>query len=186
MVRDEDIAKIIVERPELKSLVFQRGFLITNCQFDINTLAFCSDWKLYTMGAFAVWLHPNTDFYTFKTDSTVYFLIGHAYNPITKAYRETEILREFASAWSRSREATDKYLNGLTGIFLVGWVSGDELYFQPDATAMRTAYWGIVKDKLYISSHCHLVSFLDTITRDPYVEGKGNTKKSILLLPSVL
>ena len=170
MVRDEDIAKIIVERPELKSLVFQRGFLITNCQFDINTLAFCSDWKLYTMGAFAVWLHPNTDFYTFKTDSTVYFLIGHAYNPITKAYRETEILREFASAWSRSREATDKYLNGLTGIFLVGWVSGDELYFQPDATAMRTAYWGIVKDKLYISSHCHLVSFLDTITRDPYVD----------------
>lgn len=73
MVRDEDIAKIIVERPELKSLVFQRGFLITNYQFDINTLAFCSDWKLYTMGAFAVWLHPNTDFYTFKTDSTVYF-----------------------------------------------------------------------------------------------------------------
>lgn len=170
MVRDEDIAKIIVERPELKSLVFQRGFLITNCQFDINMLAFCSDWKLYAMGAFAVWLHPNTDFYTFQTDNTVYFLIGHAYNPITKAYRETEILREFASAWSRSRDATDKYLNGLTGVFLVGWVSGDELYFQPDATAMRTAYWGIVKDKLYISSHCHLVNFLDTITRDPYVD----------------
>ncbi len=170
MVKDEDIIEIIEEKPELRELVFQRGFLITNCQFDLSTLIFCNGWVKHTFGEFVIWLHPNTEFHSLYIADNVYFLIGHAYNPITKMYHEADILRETASAYMQGKDAGDEYLKGLTGVFLAGAINGNALSFQSDATAMRVAYWGIVNGKLYVASHCHLVGCIENITRDSYVD----------------
>lgn len=170
MITDADMVKLVKEKPELQDLVFQRGFLITNSPTDLNNLILCSKWKKYLINSFSIWVHPNTEFYTIEVENCTYFLIGHAYNPITMVCEEIDILNEFADACTQGKNTGDEYIKSLTGVFFLGVIRENELSFQSDATAMRVAYWGIIKGKLYISSHCHLVRCIENITRDSYVD----------------
>lgn len=176
MVETSEIVGIIKERPELKELVFQRGFLITDSQVHLDGLFLCNNWKKHVIESYTIWLHPNAEFHVIEKRDTFFFLIGHAYQPITMAHEEEHILSEIAEKIGQGKQAYEDYVNGLTGVFFLGVISGKTLTFQTDASAMKAAYWGVIKGKVYISSHCHLIGCVAEITRDYYVDRLVNYK----------
>lgn len=170
MTDKTDIEKLIAEKPEFGELIFQRGFLITNDELDITTVDFCRDWISHKAGSFNIYVHRNTEYYAVSDNGIDYFLIGHAYNPFSKSFSEGKILRELVKAYECGREAYLDYLDGITGVYVIGIADGETLKYQTDASGMRASYWGIIDESAYITSHCNLICNIKGLKRDPYID----------------
>ena len=171
MAEKDDIISIIKQRGSFYDLVFQRGYLITsNTDYDLSEIEFCKNWTNKQFGHFIIWIHPNSHLYYRVSSERVFFLIGHAYNPIKFLYKEDDILEDFSVAFRRGKSFYQEVIDEITGIYLTGIISEEEIVFQTDAVAMSVAYWGYVNDSFYLSSHCNLIACVEKLSRNPYVD----------------
>ena len=171
MINRQDIEKIITRRPAFSDLVFQRGFLITTSDADLTKISFCRKWVKQQLGSFFIWTHPNTNlFHTTDTNGKLFFLLGHAYDPVKMVFKEEDILQELSSSFESDHDAYQDVIDGLTGIFLTGVIDGSKIRFQSDAVSMYASFSGIIDGQFYLGSHSNLVECLTGVARDPYVD----------------
>lgn len=155
--------------PELQHHLFEKGYLITDADIKCGyEYPFYGNWNSKKIGDFNFSVYNATPFFTFQSNSRVFFLIGHAYNPFTMEVDENKILSNLAETYGST--AYFDVINELTGIFLFGVVEGEKIEFALDASAMQYGCYGIVAGKKYISSHMRLIGDLCGLNTDKYVQ----------------
>lgn len=150
--------------------VFIRGFLLTEKQIDQNRYRWMHDWKYEQIGFCSLYVHPLQHFYKFADDSACFFLIGHAYNPFTSDYDETEILKICSRYYSEDDEKFYKYFNQLTGVFAFFIMTENELKLIGDPTCMQTVFYTDQKKEIFITSHSMIAEILLKLPEDEYVK----------------
>lgn len=165
------LKQLLDSNPQYQSFIFKRGFLITNNKnLNLTEYPFYNNWNVSEIGMYSFITHKNQTIYTFKINYRVYFLIGHAYNPFTMEINEFNILRKIASAAEDSDEKYFEEINELTGLFLFGYIENEDFQVILDCSGMQIAYYGEIKNKVYISSHMQLIGDICSLSIDPYVK----------------
>ena len=157
------------EKPALRKHLFEKGFLITDAETNASEdYPFFANWKRYDAAPYRILAYHSVPVFLEKRDGTVFFLIGHAYDPFTMEHEEQKLLSAFADASEASIDW--EQVDELTGIFIMGVIRGRSISFWLDASGMQYGCYGTVKGKQYITSHMRLVGDLCGLQTDPYVE----------------
>lgn len=158
--------------PEYRSAVFEQGFLVTDRYLTFgDEFPFFNQWRCEPLSErYHVYLHRDQKLFQWTENHVTYFLIGHAYDPFAYQWEEQEILRSLAAQAGGSFEAALRKINCLTGLFVLGMISGETVTFCGDFESMRTAYYGCIDGAFYLASHEELVAYFVPLHRDAYVE----------------
>lgn len=163
-------------KKELRKHLFERGFLITDGDYQnlMVDYPFYGNWNVKNAEGFRFYTYKTVKSFFQTVNSVTFFLIGHAYNPYTMDADENSILCYIGEAYG-----TDEYfdrIDELTGLFIVGAVSGNKIEFTLDASGMQYGCYGTVDGKQYISSHMRLIGDLCNLETDDYVKRLVNYK----------
>lgn len=167
----EYIRNTIDKFPEYRSAIFEQGFILTNRQLSLgNGFPFFGNWRCEKLsGGLFAYVHVTQKLYLFKKNNTVYFLLGHAYDPFAYQWDENEILSSLADCSDGDFEKGLAKINDLTGLFVLGMINGEKITFCGDFESMRTAYYGCINGSFYLVSHEELAAFFEELHFDPYV-----------------
>lgn len=159
----------VEQNAEAQKHLFEKGFLITDSEVaSLDGYPFFGNWRHYEAASYHIYAYRSVPVYLEKREDTLYFLIGHAYDPFTMEHEERKILAKLAdvSGSSISWDLVDE----LTGIFLMGVIRDRKISFWLDASGMQYGCYGTVNGKQYITSHMRLVGDLCGLKTDPYVD----------------
>ncbi len=157
-------------RKDLQNFLFIRGFLITDKEIE-NTanFPFYDNWKKEKHGDYWYMAHNLTGMHIYNDENgRVFFLLGHAYNPITMQDNELEILKYIASNYGT--ESYINCLNELTGIYVIGVANGKKIEYHVDASGMQSACYGKIGNSFYLSSHPQLIGDICSLEMDNFVK----------------
>lgn len=165
-------------RNDLQEHLFIRGFLVTNSKelFNTNGFPFYNNWNYKRVGSFQFLTHNKQHMYFFQDKIRTFFLVGHAYNPFTMEYEEEKILEKIALSFSEGESAYFDAINELTGLFLLGYVEKDDMYFLLDPSGFQSGYYGEIDGDFFITSHEQLLGDLYDLKIDPFAEELVNYK----------
>lgn len=176
MENKNEIIALLEKYPEYRDDIFKRGFLITNDDIDENQYPFYGVWKVINVNTYKIYIHKKQNIYFFEDGNRIFFLIGHAYNPYTMEYEETSILKHISTSYNKSRNSYYDSINELTGLFIVGFIQNENIEIIVDCAGMQGAYYGLINDKVYISSHMQMIGDICNLTKDPYIDELVNYK----------
>ncbi len=150
--------------------LFVRGYLLTNdAEIPSRDIGLqWGMWNAYGLGPYHLYVSKKETCYFFESKSRRFVLIGHAYNPFTMERDESDILRSLASKYD-SRSDYLAYFDQLTGVFVYFVLEDDRVCAACDCAGMMGAYYGIIRGKLYCSSHAQMIADLTDLAEDPYV-----------------
>jgi len=166
-------------RPDLQKFLFTKGFVITNDDLHAyrDIYPFYATWNSTPLGAYQVWSRNHLEgFYQFERNGKTFFLIGHAYNPFTMEPDENNVLAAIAQGFEEGENAFFKQINQLTGIFLLGYIEGNNISFLLDCSGMQYGCYGEVNGHVYITSHMQLIGDLFQLEMDDFVKQLINYK----------
>ncbi len=172
------LKSVLNERKDLQQYIFIRGFLITTNNFkdNQNSYPFYSNWDTTQIGNFQFYIHKLNKLFTVEKNGKSFFLIGHAYNPFTMQYDEKEILSSLADKLQKGKESYFEATDELTGLFILGYIEGNNISFMLDCSGMQYGCYGKIDEKIYISSHMQLIGDLCRLEMDEYVKELINYK----------
>lgn len=158
-------------RSDLQEYLFIRGFFITNSEdeYHLKEFPFYSNWTYEQLGSYQFLTHKQQDLTYLQTDERIFFLVGHAYNPFTMEYEEEKILEKIANHFSKGKEEYFDAIDELTGLFLLGYIENDEIFFLLDPFGFQSGYYGIINHKLFITSHIQIIGDLYDLEIDSFV-----------------
>lgn len=163
-----NLKEVLEQKSKFRKFLYSRGFCITSKQLETEKYPFFGLWNTFCFDNYYFYIHPDKPIAFYKDNNRTYFLIGHAYNPFSMEYREEELLKEFSknSKW----EATNHW----TGVYCVGYVEGERVFFTSDAAGQQLVYYGFVNGHVYITSHARLVRDFESIVQDKYIDKLTN------------
>lgn len=163
---------------QLRSLLFPRGYLLTNSE-DIDSTAypFYDLWKCTTVGEFRFFVHPKQKLYIKQAEGFTMALIGHAFNPLNlNEISEETILEKAVELYSKSSLEFAEYFNQWTGLFNLFVFENNSIHLYNDAAGMYMAFYGMHNDKCYCSSHTNLLGDVCGLEFDEYINRLINYK----------
>ena len=175
----EQVKATLASHADLQDFLYIRGFLITDGdnEIDLAQYPFYGNWaKTVLNEKVTIYNHHLLNVYTFNKGKRSYFIIGHAYNPFTHSYQETDILKALADERDNGWLDYWKKEGELTGVFCIGYADENDISFSTDCTGMQTVYYGQQNRKFYVSSHSKLIADLCGYERDEYITRLVNSK----------
>lgn len=170
------IKQILENNEELRQFLFIRGYLITtNKTFDLKEFPFYGNWNFVDIGKYRILTHKRQHLYVYAQNDFAVFLIGHCVNPFDLQYDENSILKSIYQKKAQELEVL-KYINQLTGSFIIGFIKDEKIYFLSDPTGMLFGCYGKIQGEFYISSHEQLVGDLCGLKKDKYISSLENYK----------
>ena len=160
---------LISNNADLKRRLFHYGFLITDAD-DISEedYPFYNNWQTDRIGDYNLFVSPSQTYYIQPSpEGGTYVLIGHCMNPFNGTYLEQEILTGLGTFGSG---AFFDRINELTGVFTLFYVKNTSISIVGDPCCIQTVYYGILNQKIYVSSHDNLLGDLLGLERDTYVK----------------
>lgn len=167
-IEKAQISAVLERNTELREALYNRGFVLTNDSVDIDgAYPFYGNWReIPVSGNYKIYAHKNTQVTTYSSDTRIHFLIGHCYDPYHMIVREKESLERLAQA--EQSEYWNEESN-LTGVFCIGYVDANEIVYTTDCAGMQLVYYGIIGEKLYVTSHAKLVADLKGLKQSEYI-----------------
>ena len=163
------IKEVLEQNADLQQFLFIRGFLATNRNdLDMNGFPFYGNWEMIKLQDMFFYKHNQTGFHFYQEGDKACFLFGHAYNPFTMEINEKEIL-ERIFPFIGTKEIY-KYIDELTGVFVLGTINNGEISFIVDPSGMQSACYCLDKDDFYISSHPQLIGDLCGFVMSEFVK----------------
>ena len=161
----------IEQFPEYKSAIFEQGFLLTNTQCEFgDQFPFYGNWREVSLcESVHLYLHINQKAYVLNKNEVTYFLIGHAYDPFGYEAHENKLLEKLSDLCGGEFDKGIDYINDWTGLFVLGIIKGGNVTICGDYTSMRTAYYGVIEGRWYVTSHEELIALRENLTRDGHV-----------------
>lgn len=151
------------EKPEYRRYLYRFGYLITDCKIS-DSLGILENWSHTRVRGWDFYIHPDQRLYLFETRHSVWFLIGHCYDPFAMEHREDVILSRLAQS-----EDYHAALADLTGVFVTGCLTEGAITVYTDAAGMLMANYGVVNGHVCITSHAHLAGTLLGLRQSDYV-----------------
>jgi len=177
MNKSEEIKEILVEYPQYQEALFVRGYLITNDDFsNLNSYPFYGYWnhselgKLEDGNVLNIYYHSKQDFFIYKEGDIIAAIIGHAYNPFDMKYDEVEILKDCIAEFKKGRKAFFEKVSELTGIHLIVLNDRGKLIVLQDCAGMKACYYGLIQNRLCITSHPQLAADIYNLQMDRNIE----------------
>ncbi|MDY4488044.1 MAG: hypothetical protein SPE18_08340 [Candidatus Limivicinus sp.] len=165
-----DVYTQIKAKPEYAKYLYRYGFLITTCDEALEERCFIlKSWSQTAAGRYHFWIHPEQKLFLYRQDDITFFLIGHCYNPIAKIISEERELEILASAFLGGVDAYCRELANLTGIFLTGYISNEDITLYGDAAGMFMTYYGFANNFAWIGSHAALLGDINNLKQSDYV-----------------
>jgi len=179
---ENELKTLLGERPEYRRLLYRRGYLVTDSEdLQLDVFPFFKQWSTRSLGQrngreLSVVAHLDQRVTIREFDTSHLALIGHAYNPFTMELSEDKILDSLAVAWAEGREAFFKSVNELTGTFLLIVRTDATLLAVQDASGLKACFYGIISQRVYISSHPQLVADIQGLSVDPFIKNLVSTR----------
>lgn len=165
------LKNILDKKEDFQKYLYIRGFIITNKDLDCeNEYPFYGNWSMTKVGSFNVWVNNLQKLFYLEKEGRSFFLIGHAYNPFTMDHDESIILEKIAQAYMLGEKEYYKVINELTGLFILGFIEGNDITFLLDCSGMLYGCYGYIDGKIYIASHMQLIGDLCNLEMDEYVK----------------
>ena len=165
-----ELKRILDAHPELRQKLYARGFLLSDDQIEADKYPFYGLWKETLFGRYHLLTSEGTNCFVFSTEITSMALVGHAYDPFTMVFQETEILCDLTKALSTGEDCFWDQLNNLTGVFTLLVLKDGELRVIGDAAGLQSTFYCVKNGRVYIASHTNIFSDLLSLCRDPYIE----------------
>lgn len=153
--------------------LFEQGFVVTNHEIETGEqFPYYGNWTVTRLNdEYRMYVHCTQKAYTYTdAQGSVFFLLGHAYDPFGFEADENILLRNISGRFESGFEAGIDYFNDWTGLFVFGIIKKDEIYLFGDYESMRTAYYGYVNGSFYLVSHEELLANMETLTPNEYVK----------------
>lgn len=160
-----EVKKITDEKPFFRDVLFARGYLFTDADIDADAFPFYGAWKRESVEGYYLLTHPKIKSFILETEDEAFVLIGHVYNPFDGLWNETDILRKYAESEDRI-----SYFNQWTGLFTLIVVNKDSIEVWGDCAGMQAAYYGVIDDKFFASSHAQLVGDICSLEQSKFVQ----------------
>lgn len=165
-----DFIEMLEKNPQLKKDLFIRGFLITDKKIkNLTGFPFYGNWKVEEHNGFYFMAHELTGMHVYVSENgSIFFIMGHAYNPFTKEYEEEKILANIAEAYG-----TPEYIeriNDITGVFVYGSFVKGKFEYLVDPSGMQSACCGKIGENFYLSSHSQLIGNICDLKMDNFVK----------------
>lgn len=177
-----EVKTILAKHARWQEKLYCRGFVFTDddVAWSLDDYPFYSNWSLVEFGSsignrIKLFLHKDAHFFSYKDNDVVFFLIGHAYNPYSMKWDETELLRDLASAYRKGYSEFWDLESEFTGVFCLGCLTKDQLFFSTDCTGMQLVYYGVDHDHLFVSSHSKLLADFLGYEQTDYIKRLTNT-----------
>lgn len=154
----DDFQQMIEKRADLQQYLFKRGFLLTDAEIDLSTFPFYGHWNSTLVGSYSAYTHELQKASVYEKEGKHFFLLGHAYNPFTMEIEEEKILQRIAEAYD-TPDYQDR-IDEITGVYVYGVADGKKIEYLVDPSGMQSAYYGIVKEHFYITSHSQIIGDL--------------------------
>lgn len=150
-------------RPDLQEYLFCKGFLLTDCDFQLNTYPFYNNWNKYEINSYSLYVHQQQRVTIINNDKRSAALVGHAYNPYNMVSDESEILSQLIN----SKDRID-FINELTGVFFLAIFENGKIELHVDASSMQWVCYGLIKKHIFVTSHMRLVGDLLNLEMTDY------------------
>lgn len=161
--------KMIKENEHLQEYLFVRGFLLTDRDFDDKAYPFMGHWSKKPIGGGLIaYVHEKQRLTAFDYKGKTFFLFGHAYNPFIMQHKEEEILERIAQSYG-TKDYRDR-IDELTGIFVYGVTGGGCVEYIVDPSGMQSAYYAVIGQSFYLTSHAQLIGDLCELKMSDFVK----------------
>ena len=177
-----EVKTILTNYPKWQEKLYCRGFAFTNAEvnWSLDDYPFYSNWSCSEFGAnlgnsFKLFLHKETHFYSYLDNDVLFFLIGHAYNPYSMIWQETDILKELSSAYKQGISKFWDQESELTGVFCLGYLTKERLVYSTDCTGMQIVFYSLHQGHLFVSSHSKLLADFLGFEQTDYIRRLTNT-----------
>ena len=134
-----------------------------------------SKWNYHKVSGYNLYVHESENAYVYRNGGRSFVLIGHAYNPFTMENNEIRILEALSECYKEKNTYRD-YFDQLTGLFVYFIIEGNRIVAACDCAGLMGAYYGIIKETIYFSSHAQMIAELTGINEDPYVTALKKSK----------
>lgn len=172
-----NVKEIMEKYPEYQDALFRRGYLITtNNQIDRSEYPFYNKWKVYEIDKYKIYVHEDQEFYRYENEEINVIMIGHAYNPFNMKYKEKELLEDAYNAYRKSKKELFETISEFTGIHIVIIFDKDKIVCVQDCGGMKSCYFGVIENNIYITSHTQLVADICDLEMDEFVRKIVKTK----------
>lgn len=166
-----NIKKVLEENPDLQEQLFMRGYLITEGKrYDVDKFPFYGKWKETEIDGYFVYVHQKQHFVMQSEGNAVFFLIGNCLNPFDGIYDESLILEKALKKYRQSKNEFIKYINELTGDFLLCMLVNGAFSFISDPCGMLFGCYGKAGGFFHISSHAQLIADLYPLHKSDYIK----------------
>lgn len=196
MKRTDELKAILEDRPEHQEILFTRGYLVTNKKLDdLSTYPFYNNWIKKGFGSLSngsnvnIYHHKSLECNTYQEGRLRISILGHAYNPFTMKYEEEEILKDCVEAYKKNTKIFFELVSELTGIHLIILNDGEKIIAVQDCSGMKSCYFGRVNSDIFLTSHPQLVSDIENLKVDEFVNALTNAwfyRKTSQYLPGNL
>lgn len=169
--KTKEMIELLKQYTKYKNDIFKRGFLITNdTNINKQQYPFYDNWDVKEVQDYIFYIQEKQNLYIYEEGEKSFFLIGHAYNPFTMEIDEISILEKISNNYFKSRSDYFDSINELTGLFIIGVIENREIEIIVDCAGMQGAYYGLINNKVFISSHMQMIGDLCDLKFDPYIE----------------
>lgn len=155
----------------MKEKLYTYGYLLTNDN-DVKKKSIGISWDNWSedkLGNYTLYVEKNETKWIHQTDTNEYFVfVGHAYNPFDMLSDEIDILYKLCNCY-HEKSVYREYFDQLTGVFTYFVIKGNTITASCDCAGMMGAYYGVINDKTYISSHAQMMAELTGLREDKYV-----------------
>lgn len=169
-MKKAEFINMLDKNPKLKKDLFIRGFLITDKKIDnLSDFPFYGYWKVKEVSGYYFMVHQLMGMHVYESNNgELFFLIGHAYNPFTKVYKEEKILQHISEAYGTSDYM--ERINDITGVFIYGSLIQGKLEYLVDPSGMQSACYGKIGKNFFLSSHPQLIGDICHLEMDAFVK----------------
>lgn len=165
MSNKEEIEKIISFNNDFQKYLFTRGFLFTNAHIITNGYPFYGNWKVEKINEFTLISDKKINTFRYNSADEIILLIGHVYNPFDGLTDENKILEKYALSNDRI-----SYFNQWTGLFTLIVIHKNFVEVWGDCSGMQSAYYGVVSNCFYLSSHSQMIGDLCNLPQSEYTK----------------
>ena len=133
-------------------------------------------WNEKKIGKYKFIVHKDQDFYSYENEKYKIAIVGHAYNPFDMKYNEEELLKDCIQAYMIGEDEFYRKISEFTGIHIIILISDEKVICVQDCSGIKSCYFGLIDNNIYITSHTQLVADICDLEMDNYVKKLTKTK----------
>lgn len=161
----------------LQELLFKRGYLLTNKDFNIESdYPFYGNWSKTKINDYYLYVHKNQKYYIYIENNETYILIGHAYNPWDGISDEQKILEVLINSGNKSEEIFFEELSKITGVFALFRVCDKKILAVQDSVGIMPIFYMENANQVFLSSNSQLIADLCNLEMDKNIYKLINSK----------